>query len=255
MVDKMKNGELVLLLSKENSYIVEIKNDKFNTQQGIINLAELKKKTFGDEIKTHLNKKFKIAKPSIEEILFRKIKRGPQVILPKDMGLILAFTGVGPGDMVVDAGTGTGFLAIFLAHYVKPGIVTTYEKDKRFIKKIKENLKNSGLDKFIKLKQKDVSKGLNEKNVDLITLDFKGSDKIINKAYNSLKLGGWLVVYSPTVDELMKAVSVLRKSKFANVKTVENIVREWQIERTVRPKTMGLMHSGFLTFARKIAIC
>jgi tRNA A58 N-methylase Trm61 len=60
-----------------------------------------------------------------------------------------------------------------------------------------------------------------------------------------------LVVYSPTVDHLMGIVKELKKYDFIDVRTVENIVREWKVDYTVRPKTMGIMHTGFLTFARK----
>jgi tRNA A58 N-methylase Trm61 len=42
------------------------------------------------------------------------------------------------------------------------------------------------------------------------------------------------------------------KNYFENVKIVENIVREWQYEKTLRPKTKGLIHTGFITIARKI---
>lgn len=248
----MRVGELVLLLSKGSSYLVKVKKEKLHTQEGIINLTDLLKKSYGNEIKSHLNKKFVIVKPSVLDILERKVKRTAQVILPKDIALILAYTGIGPNGLVVDAGTGTGYLAIFLANYVRHGKVVTYEKDKRFIKIAKENIRKSGLSKFIKLKQKNVTKGIDEKNVDLVTLDLKDVNKIIDKAYKSLKSGGWLVVYSPTVNELISVIKKIKRKNFCEVKTVENIVREWQIERTIRPKTMGLMHTGFLTFARKV---
>jgi len=171
--------------------------------------------------------------------------------LPKDISLILAYTGINPDSLVVDAGTGTGFLSIFLASYLSEGKVVTYERDKRFVKLATENIKMSGL-KNLKLKHKDVTKGVKEKNVDLITLDLHGVEKLIKKIYKNLKGGGWIVVYSPTVDQLIKVNKEMKKLSFSELKTVENIVRDWQIEKTTRPKTMGLMHTGFLTFGRKV---
>jgi len=106
--------------------------------------------------------------------------------------------------------------------------------------------------KNMKLKEKDISKGIGERNVDLITLDLQHPEKIVKHTCKSLKTGGWLVVYSPTIEEVIKVVKEIRKKSFSEIKTVENIVREWQTERTTRPKTMGLMHTGWLTFARKI---
>jgi tRNA (adenine57-N1/adenine58-N1)-methyltransferase len=107
--------------------------------------------------------------------------------------------------------------------------------------------------KNIKLKKRDVKKGFDRKNVDLVTLDLQHPEKIIHHAYKALKIGGWLVVYSPTVDELINVVKRIKKIKgFSEIKIVENIVREWKTERTIRPKTMGLMHTGFLVFSRKV---
>lgn len=223
-----------------------------HTQDGIFNLGELLNKNFGDEIKTHLNKKFTIAKPNITDILEKRVKRLPQVITPKDIGLIISYTGIGPGSLVVDAGTGSGFLAIFLANSIKPGRVVTYEKDKRFLKVAKENIRASGLSKFIKLKKKDITKGIDEKNVDVVTLDMKDAEKVVKHAYNALKPGGYLVVYSPYIEQVISVTKEVEKKNFFDIKTVENIVREWQVEKHTRPKTVGLMHTGFLTFARKV---
>lgn len=247
---KIKLSNKVLLLGKEDSHVVTVAKKTFNTRDGTIDLRKLIGKTYGIKIKTHLGKEFFILKPTVLD-LFPKFTRTTQVILPKDIGLILAYTGVSNDGLVVDAGTGTGYLAIFLANYLSDGKVVTYEKDKRFVKTAKENIKLSGL-KNIRLKQKDISKGIDERNTDLITLDLQHPEKIVKRAYNSLKVGGWLVVYSPTMEEVIRVTKEVRRKDFSEIKTVENIVREWQTERTTRPITMGLMHTGWLTFARKV---
>ena len=179
------------------------------------------------------------------------IKRGPQVILPKDCALILAYSGARPGSKVVDAGTGSGSLAIFLATYLQPGKVYTYEKDGRFLEIAKENIKNSGVSKFIRLRGADVTKGIKEKNVDLVTLDLKDAKTVVKHAYSALKRGGVLVVYSPTAEHLIGITTEIKK-RFSAIRTVEGIVREWKSDYTTRPETIGLMHTGFLTFAKKL---
>jgi len=182
----------------------------------------------------------------------KNLKRGPQIITPKDASLILAYTGVHPGSKVVDAGAGSGFLAIFLATYLKPGKVYTYENDERFVKLAKENIEESGLSDFITLRKSDVTKGIKEKNADMVTLDLKSARKVVKPAYKALKSGGWLVVYSPTIEHLLSVIKEIKKNKFGEIKTVENIVREWKVDLTTRPETMGIMHTGFLTFAKKM---
>lgn len=248
----MKTGEIVLLVSKDSSYLVEVSEKELHTKDGVFKLKELKKKELGDEIKTHLGKKFRIVKPSIIDILEKRLKRMPQIIMPKDLGLILAYTGISPGSLVVDAGSGSGFLAIFLANYVKPGKVVTYEINKKFVRIAKENIKSSGLSDFIRLKQKDITKGISEKNVDLVCLDMKNAEKVVKHAYKALKAGGYLVVYSPYIEQVKKVVKEVEKRNFSGIKIIENIVREWQLEKNLRPKTLGIMHTGFLIFARKI---
>src|SRR3972149_1601456 len=114
----MKSGEKVLLMSKDSSYVVEVGKGKYQTKEGIVELAALKKHKFGDEIKTHLGKKFVIARPTIVDFLRKSAKRLPQIIMPKDVALMLAYTGINPGSMVVDAGTGSGFLSMFIANYI-----------------------------------------------------------------------------------------------------------------------------------------
>lgn len=184
-------------------------------------------------------------------ILWSSLRRGPQVILPKDAALILAYTCVQPGGKVVDAGTGSGFLAIFLANYLKPGKIYTYENDKRSIDIAKYNIKKSGLSEFIVLREADATRGIKERGVDLVTLDLKDAKKVVKHAYKALKAGGWLVLYSPTVEHLIGILKEIKKFGFVETMTAENIVREWEVERTTRPKTTGLMHTGFLTFAKK----
>jgi len=248
----MKKGTLVLLVRNGKSYLVEVGKGKLNLKEGNIDLSQLLKKNFGDEIKTHIGKKFSIVEPNLKDVLEKKVKRLPQIITPKDVALIMAYTGIGQGDKVVDAGTGSGYLAIILASHIKPGKVFTYENNKQFFNVAKKNIKLTGVEKFVKLKNVDATKGFKERNVDLVTLDLKNPEKIIPHAYISLKPGGWLAVYSPYVEQIRKVVKEIKKKNFSNVKIVENIVREWQVEEFTRPKTVGLMHTGFLTFARKM---
>jgi len=181
----------------------------------------------------------------------KKAKRGPQIILKKDFGMIVAETGCNPDWKVVDAGTGSGFLAMLLGNLGCK--IYTYEKEKRFYNIAKKNIKNSGL-KNVKVKNSDITKGIKEKNLDMITLDMKNPEKVIKHGYKSLKSGGWLVIYSMHIEQIQRIWKELKKYDFKQLKILENIQREWQIEgRTfTRPKTHMLAHTGFLTFARKV---
>jgi tRNA (adenine57-N1/adenine58-N1)-methyltransferase len=248
----MRLGQLVLLLSSEESYLIEVSKEDFHTRKGVIAAEELRKKRYGEGIRTHLGKEFILCEPNLRDVMEKRMKRLPQIITPKDIGLILSYTGVGPGSFVVDAGTGSGMLAITLAYHVRPGKVVTYEINPRFVRVARQNIELSGLGN-IELKQRDVREGIDERNVDLVTLDLKGAEQVVEHAHRALKPGGWLVVYSPVIEQVIGVRRRINELGFCQVKTIESIVREWQFKRYVRPRTLGLMHTGWLTFARKLA--
>jgi len=183
--------------------------------------------------------------------ILKKLKRLPQIVTPKDASLILGYTGVSSDSLVVDAGAGSGFLCIFLAYYCERGKVVTYEKRPDFAKVVKNNIKLSGL-KNITVKEKDIFEGIEEKNVDLITLDMKDVEKVVKNAFQVLKPNGWLVVYSPYIEQVIAIRAEIEKLKFTQIKTVENIVREWRVGRHTLPEVSGVMHTGWLTFAKKV---
>lgn len=184
--------------------------------------------------------------------LFKGLKRGPQVILLKDAGIIAAFAGLGDGDKVVDAGTGSGWLAAFLAHTVSPnGKVITYERRKEFLKIAKRNFEILGLDN-IKIRNKDIYEGITEKNLDAITLDLAEPWNVLPHAEKSLKKGGFLISYSPTITQISKLANSLEGTNFKLWKVLEILERDWKADgRIVRPENNMLGHTGFILFARR----
>src|SRR3989344_6406342 len=83
-------------------YLVKDMAEDFHTATGVVTKEELKKGS---------HPKFSIIDPSFTDLkaLFQK---GPQLIIDKDVGMIIAKTGLGKGDVVVDAGGGMGGLCL-----------------------------------------------------------------------------------------------------------------------------------------------
>jgi len=247
---KIKKNEKVLLLGPR-SYLVEC-SGKFVCKFGEANLDRLVGKRFGCKISIG-KVKFTVVQPNIIDYLFKRAVRGPQVILPKDAGAIVAFTGCKPGWKVVDAGTGSGFLAMFLANMGCE--VVTYENRREFFERAKRNIKDSGLK--IKMRLADITKGIKERGVDLITLDMKGPEKVVPHAHKALKPGGWLVIFSMHTEGLKNVVQNVKRFEFSEPRIVEVLERGWQVEifgkkSFSRPKTHMLAHTGFLIFCRKV---
>ncbi|MBI2105724.1 methyltransferase domain-containing protein [Candidatus Woesearchaeota archaeon] len=179
----------------------------------------------------------------------RKIKRGPAIILQKDIGTILANTSINKDSKVLDAGSGSGVLTINLARFVKK--VYSYDNRKEFLEIAKENAKKFGL-KNVAFRNLDVFENIKDKNIDLITLDIKDSWKALKNCKKALRKEGELATYLPNITQVIEFVNKL-DSDFRLIKIVENIEREWIIDETrARPDHHGLMHTGFLVFVRKV---
>ena len=240
-----------ILITKQGRkfYAKDLEQD-LHTQYGFVSKEELKKAKQGGLLKSNTNEEFHIFDPSFIDV-YRKIKRDAQIIPLKDIGIIISETGINRESKVLDAGSGSGALACFLAKIAKE--VITYEIRKDFIEIVKQNIELLNLNN-LKIKNKNIYEGCDEKNMDVVTLDLPEPWKALENCSKALKPGGFLVSYSPTIPQIADFVNTLRKNEnFVYLKTVEITQREWEVEdRKVRPKSQGLGHSGFLSFARKV---
>ncbi|MCL5680007.1 MAG: methyltransferase domain-containing protein [Candidatus Marsarchaeota archaeon] len=182
---------------------------------------------------------------------FRRLKRAPQVILPKDIGIIIAYSGVNKESVCVDAGTGSGWLAVSLAKIAKK--VISYELREDFIKIAEKNKVIANVPN-LEIKHGDITRDLKEKDVDLITLDMPASEKAIPRAKKSLKENGVIVGYMPHMEQVLKFANKLEKSGFTELRTYECILRDMLVRpEGMRPSTKGVWHTAYLVFARKPA--
>ncbi len=247
------DGERVILLDERGrKYLVKLDKKMLHTNFGTIDLAEIIGKKSGDRVKSHMGKDFIVLKPSMVDYL-QKIRRAPQIMLPKDAAQIVANTGVGPGSLVVDAGVGSGSLAIFLGNLVRPnGRVVSYELREDFAKVARENIRMVGLDDIVTVKLKDVYEGIDENDVDLVSLDLPQPELALPHAERALKVGGYLSSYLPCVEQIQGLYAAFQNTSFGSFKTIECLVREMEVKKTcTRPSSRMIAHTGYLTFARK----
>jgi tRNA (adenine57-N1/adenine58-N1)-methyltransferase len=178
--------------------------------------------------------------------IFNGLKRGPQIILPKDLGIIVSFTGMNKDSFVVDAGTGSGFAAIFFASIASK--VITFEIREDFFKLASENIKKSGL-KNIEIRKEDFFEGIEKINdeIDIIFLDIPEPERIFSKKFRAKSL----VAYLPNFEQV-KNFCLAAKENGYEFFVVRCIVEEILVrEYGTRPKNKGLIHTGFLCFSKK----
>jgi len=238
-----------ITIEKARKYLVRDVSNDFQCQEGIFAKKDLNKKD-GAKVSTNTKKEFTLLSADFMD-MYRSMKRGAQIISLKDVGAIVAYTGVNKASKVVDAGAGSGALACFLANICKE--VTSYEIRDDHYKIAKENKENLGL-KNLKIKKKDVFSGIDEKDVDLVTLDLPNPWNALKVVNQALKIGGYLVSYSPTVPQMADFVNLIKKDNFVHIKSLELIKRDWEVAgRKVRPITTQNVHTGFLSFFRKVS--
>ena len=194
-----------------------LKEDKeFQSDLGIVSAEQIANSEIGDELKSHLDHTFKIVKPNVNDFI-DLMDRRCSILIQKDIGSVLAHTGLGAGDRVVDAGTGAGAIALNFGNVVgSEGKVYTYEIREDFAEVAKKNIENFGITN-IEVKNKDIKEGIDEDNLDLIFLDLPKPFEIFEDVYDSLKVGGWLTVYAPYIDQAEVSYRIAKKLGFYNI--------------------------------------
>jgi len=248
-----EGDDVLLFLDRRRTFLVKAEKEKtLHTHKGFIQLGELIGKRYGTRIKSSKDVEFAALKPGIRDYVF-KISRRTQIMYPKDIALIIMFSGIHTGSRVVEAGTGTGALTSTLAFYVQPsGRVYSYEIRQEFIEIALKNLKRAGVPEYVDIKNKDITQGIDEKELDAVILDMATPWLVVAHAYSALKGSGTFASFSPTIDQVVKTTDALKDNGFVDIETVECLVRGIQTERgRTRPETLMTGHTGYITFARK----
>ncbi|MEM2874764.1 MAG: tRNA (adenine-N1)-methyltransferase [Candidatus Hadarchaeales archaeon] len=250
----IREGDRIVLIDvRGKKYLTRAERRKLQTSQGVVDLEAAIGAEPGARIRSHLGREFVVLPPSATDYL-QKLRRVPQIMLPKDAAQIVANTGVGPGSMVVDAGAGSGALAIFIGNLVRPdGRVVSYEIREDFARVAEENVKMAGLDGVVTVKLKDIYSGIDEKDLDLVTIDLPSPELVLPHAERSLKPGGYLAVFAPCVEHLQRFYRAAADFRFTELRTIECLVRDILVtEKGTRPGSRMIAHTGYLTFARRV---
>ena len=225
---------------------------EFQSDLGIVKADVLDSAQIGDEVKSHLDHTFKIVKPNINDFI-DLMDRRCSILLKKDIGLVLAHTGLGCGNRVVDAGTGAGAIALNFGNVVGDnGHVYTYEIREDFAEVALKNINNFGIEN-ITVKNQDIKEGIDEENIDVVFLDLPKPYEIFEEVWDCLNVGGWLVVYAPYIAQAEISHRIAKKLGFWDIEIIEIFERGLEVRpQGIRPKTRMVGHSGYLVFARKL---
>ncbi len=258
--EKVKENDLIfLILDNKRRWLVQVKaGGSFHTHRGIIEFDEIIGKNYGTVIfsKPYETQgyKFFVLKPMPSDYVLH-MTRKTQIIYPEDAGLILLYSGIGPGSRVIEAGCGSGALTCILGNYVRPsGHIFSFDIREKSLKNARKNVERAKLENFVSIEFGNIiTDDLNLKDVDSVVLDLAEPWNAIEKVMSYLKLSGTFVSFSPTIEQVKKTTFALRDNNFIEINTYELIKRKIQVKKNAtRPEGRMVGHSGYLTFGRKI---
>ena len=247
---------LLLYLDRKRTYLVKAKRGEvFHTHRGFIQFDTVIGLNYGAKIRSSAGVEFVALRPTMSDYI-QKIARRTQIMYPKDMALILVNADIEPGSRVVEAGAGSGALTSFLASHVRPtGRVYSYELREEFLNVARRNLERLDLTGYVELKNKDITQGIDETEVDAVVLDMATPWLAVAPAYRALRGGGLIASFSPTIDQSVKTVEAMETNSFSAIETIEALTRRYQVKAgQTRPETLMIAHTGYLTFGRKVLI-
>jgi tRNA (adenine57-N1/adenine58-N1)-methyltransferase len=239
----------VLLVREDREYLLD-PGETLETDLGVLEVPEDVEP--GETLETHLGTEF-VVRGLRGPALFRHLERTGAPMMPRDVGLLVGHTGIESGDRVLDAGTGTGILAVVLGRL--GARVHTYEIDEEFAGVARENVATAGVEEQVTVHDGDITENLGQATRDLeegrfdaLTLDTADAPAVVERAETVLAPGGALAVYSPFVEDAREVATTAATAGFEEVTTLETIQRELSFdERGTRPSTAGVGHTGYLT--------
>jgi tRNA (adenine57-N1/adenine58-N1)-methyltransferase len=249
------DGDLAQLVGlRHKHFILTLQaGAKFETHRGILQHDDLIGKSWGSQVFSHIGAPFFLLQPSLADLI-TELPRTTQILYPKDIGFILVTMGIGPGQTVMEAGTGSGSMTTALAYAVGPeGRVISYEVKPDVQNLARKNLTRFSLDSRVDFKLGDIQEGFDKTDADAFFLDVPNPYDYTTQVRAALKPGGFLCCLIPTFNQVEKTLQALRQTHFAFVEVCELLLRYYKPEPArIRPTDRMVAHTGFLVFARRI---
>jgi tRNA (adenine57-N1/adenine58-N1)-methyltransferase len=255
-VDVLKAGDVALLVSRDRKqYLLRLQSGQtFHMSRGMIRHDDLIGQPAGREVRTHMDYPVLVLEASTADLV-RRIKRTTQIMFPKDISYVLMRLNLYPGRRVIEAGTGSGGLALALARQVMPtGHVYSYDSKPEVQDLARSNLEMAGLLPYVDLKARDIEAGFDETDVDSLFLDVRYPWRYLGPVAEALKPGGYFGAITPTTNQVVDLLEALqRHGEFAFTEVEELILRPYKaVPARLRPMDRIIAHTGFLVFARRV---
>jgi tRNA (adenine57-N1/adenine58-N1)-methyltransferase len=230
---------------------------EWHTHKGWIVHDELVGIPEGSVVSTSAGLKFTAFKPLLGDFVL-SMPRGATIVYPKDAAMIIGVADIFPGAKVIEAGVGSGALAISLLRAIGPqGQLDSFERREDFAEIAKENVQTyfGSLPSNWKLTVGSVQDSNSDNKYDRVVLDMLAPWECVEYAAKILRPGGVFLAYVATTTQLSATAEALKEDgHFTEPLSSETIVRDWHHEGlAVRPMQRMIGHTGFLIVSRRMA--
>ncbi len=253
----MRFGDWALLEDKKGRrYLIRLKEGgRFSHHRGAVDHAEIVAAGSGGVVHTHQGEPLFVYRPTLEEYVLL-MQRGATVTYPKDAAAMVMMLDLAPGMRVLEAGTGSGGLALFLSRAVgETGEVHSYELRPAFQKRAGENIRAWGATN-VRLLAGDLAEAeLPKAHYDAVALDMMEPWKVLEKVAWALKPGRPAVLYLPNITQVIEVLETAREKglPFRKKRVQEVIHREWDVRPPIaHPAFRQVGHTAFLLELRRI---
>ena len=198
---------------------------------------------------------FHVFRPTVTDLM-TSLDRGAQVITPKDASVILLECNIHSGSKVIEVGAGSGGLTTALTSAVAPsGHVHTVELKEQNADRVMKNLRRTGLDAYWSFQIGDARDAdVAFDGADAVITDMPDPENAIDNLAPHLRAGGIFCTYVPNANQLELSVNAFRERGYTDIRSLETLRRGMEVHPGgVRPSFEMLGHTGYLTFARKVA--
>ncbi len=250
----IEDGSYVLLFhTPSKKWLTRVRSEKkLHTHLGVIDISSLIGLEYGSTVKTTEGKPIYLVEPTIHDFIM-KSERATQIIYPKDLGFIVARSGIQNGSKVLEVGTGSGALTTFLASIVKPsGHVHTYDVNPKYLEIAKRNIEKASMTNYVTIHLFDPILGYEKVPFDVAIVDLGDPWNVISQVYTALRPSGAFIAICPTMNQLEKSAIGLKSNSFIDIDCVELMLRSIEArEGMTRPSMRMIGHTTYIIFARK----
>lgn len=252
---RIEEGSYVMLFhTPRKKWLAKVTRDKkLHTHLGIIDISATIGMEYGSAVRTTEGKLIFLIEPTIHDFIM-KSERKTQIVYPKDLGYIAARTGLKNGSKVLEVGTGSGALATFMASIVKPdGHIYSFDVNPEFMEIAKRNLEKAGMSQYVTLHQHDPHQGVEIREADVAIVDLGDPWTVVDQVHDALKGSGAFAAICPTMNQVEKTATELKRAGYADIDCVELMIRNIEArEGMTRPSMRMIGHTTYLVFARKV---